>query len=132
MSKLPAIKRFTREDFPDAPNWIDKLFYTLNLFMSSVYSALNQGLTANDNTLGMIKTLSISGASPSTSFKWNFLSKPEGCIVIAAVQTDGTPATITNAVTCDWSYSQGIIYINNVTGLNASHTYSVTFWAIGG
>lgn len=132
MSKLPAIKRFTREDYQGAPDWLDKLFYTLNLFMTSVYSALNQGLTVEENSLGMVKTMSISGAAPSTSFRWNFLNKPMGLIVVNVYQTDGVAAPITNAVYADWSYSQNVITVNNITGLNAAHTYSVTFMVFGG
>lgn len=132
MSKLPAIKRFTREDYQGAPDWLDKLFYTLNLFMSSVYSALNSGLTINDNSLGLIKTMTVKGASPTTSFRWDYLTQPVGLIVARAYQTDGTASPITNAVYADWTYSQNIITVNNITGLNSAHTYSITFLVFGG
>lgn len=49
MAKLPKITRIRREDLPDAPGWIEKLLYPLNLFMEGVYQALNQNLTYAEN-----------------------------------------------------------------------------------
>lgn len=49
MAKLPVFKRIQREDFPDAPAWVDRLLYPLNKFFEGVYAALNQNLTFTEN-----------------------------------------------------------------------------------
>lgn len=49
MANLPKITRIRREDLPDAPGWIEKLLYPLNLFMEGVYQALNKNLTYAEN-----------------------------------------------------------------------------------
>lgn len=132
MGSLPPIKRFLTEDFPTQASWIGNLLYPLNLFFNTVYSNLNNGLTLSQNMLAQVKTISISGSSPTTSFPWKFSSAPIGVTLVNIVQTDGTPAVITNATTCAWSYAAGVVTINNVTGLNSAHQYSATFIVWGG
>lgn len=134
MGALPAIKRFVTEDYPSQTAWIGSLLYPLNLLLNTIYTNLNNGLTVKQNMVGDIKTLSVSGATPVTSFPWKFSTAPVGVNVINAAQTDGTPTPITSAVSCagSWSYNAGVITINNVTGLNSAHTYNITFHVIGG
>jgi hypothetical protein len=132
MAKLPVIKRLLAEDLKAAGAWIVKLLYPLNQFMSSVYAALDHGITFQDNMLGDIKTLSIKGSNPTTEFLWSYASAPVGCFVVAAFDTSSNPQTLTSAVTCAWSYNAGVISIDNVTGLDTSRTYNVTFCVLGG
>ena len=132
MGQLPTFRRFLSEDFQSESSWIGPLLQGLNLILNTLYSNLNNGLTLAQNCLAQIKTLSISGLKPTTTFSWNFKSNPVGVSIVQCTQTDGTPAVITSAVTCDWSYLAGVISINNVTGLNSSHTYNVTFIVWGG
>ena len=131
MASLPQLKRFLQEDFPDQP-WIGKLFYPLNLFMNAVYSALNNSLTFQDNLLSQIKTLSVNGSSPTVQFTWKFSTNPVGVLILRALDSSSSPTVVTSAVTCDWSFSSGVVTINNITGLTAGKTYSVTFLVIGG
>ena len=51
---------------------------------------------------------------------------------IAGTWVNCTSGIIPNAPTCDWSYSAGVVSINNVTGLNAAHVYNCTFVVWGG
>lgn len=134
MALLPPLRRFMSEDFPDAPSWLPRFFYPLNRFMGAVYSALNQGLTFNNNMIAQIKTLSITAgsSSPVTQFTWSFSTSPVGCLVISTTDISSTPAVVTNAVTIDWGYGSGVVTINNITGLTAGKTYSITFLVIGG
>ena len=132
MGALPTIKRFLTEDYPTESSWIGTLLYQLNLLLNTIYTNLNNGITIQNNMLGMIKTLPITGLSPTTQFNWTFSTSPIGVFVSQCLQSDGTPAVITSAVTCAWSYSAGIISINNVTGLNSAHTYNCTFIVFGG
>lgn len=132
MGALPPIKRFLAEDFQSQAAWINNLLYPLNQLLGVIYSNLNRGLTLSQNMLAMTKVISVVGATPTTSFPWPFSTAPIGVSLISTKQTDGATSVITNAVTCDWSYTAGIISINNVTGLNAAHTYSCTFIVWGG
>lgn len=132
MGQLPTFRRFLAEDYSSQSAWIGPLLYGLNLILNTLYSNLNNGLTLAQNHLAQIKTISVTGLTPTTSFSWNFKSNPVGVSVVSTVQTDGTPAPVTLAVTCDWSYAAGVVSINNVTGLNTAHTYSITFIIWGG
>lgn len=134
MGALPTIKRFLAEDFPSESSWISTLLYPLNLLLNTLYSNLNNGLTFQQNILSQVKTLSIIGSAPTTTFNWGFqnVQAPIGLIVLQCLQTDAPAAVITAAVSVSWSYSAGVISIDNVAGLNSSHTYSVTFLVIGG
>jgi hypothetical protein len=138
MSALPPLKRFSAEDYADAPGWVSKFFYPLNLFLSSVYTALNNGLTFKENILSQVKVVSTDGTAPASGkpklqFPWSFPAvKPIGCLIISATDTSSSPSPITTALGIDWSYSQGFININNIAGLDAAKTYSLTFLVIGG
>lgn len=132
MSALPQIKRLLAEDYKEAGTWISKLLYPLNLFMSSVYAALNHGITFQDNVLAQVKTLTVKGSSPAVQFPWPYASAPIGVLIIASSDTSAIPKTITAAVTCAWSYSAGTVSINNITGLDAARQYSLTFLVLGG
>lgn len=50
MSKITAINKLAKEDFPgDKPAWLDQFLLTLNAFMQTVFSALSGRLTFADN-----------------------------------------------------------------------------------
>lgn len=133
MGALPTIKRFLVEDYPSEASWIGTLLYPLNLLLNTIYSNLNNGLTIQQNMLGQLKTLTVSGASPSTKFNWNFPGQTPAAVIIGqCLQTDAPASVITSAVSVAWSYSAGVISIDNIAGLNSSHTYSVTFVVFGG
>jgi hypothetical protein len=58
MASLPPIKRISKEDIPEAPSWVEKIIYPVNLFFDSVYRALNGSLTMPENIVGQIKEIS--------------------------------------------------------------------------
>lgn len=132
MAKLPQLKRFLAEDFPEAPPFLSKLFYPLNVFCSTVYSALNNGISFADNILSQVKTISVTGPSGSTSFSYKYSTRPLGIVLLSITDTSATPAIITAATTLAWTYSAGLITVNNITGLTAGKTYLATFLVIGG
>lgn len=134
MGSLPTIKRFLTEDYPSEASWIGTLLYSLNLLLNTVYSNLNNGLTIAQNMQAQVKTLSVSGLNPTTSFNWNYpnIGAPIGVSVVQCLQTDAPISVVTNPVTAAWSYTGGVISINNVTGLSSAHTYSCTFIVWGG
>lgn len=62
----PAPKRlsFTREDFPGAPAWMEKLLDGLNPFAQQVVQALSKGLTPSENSACEVKTVSFTAPAP--------------------------------------------------------------------
>lgn len=98
MAKLPPISRFSREDFPDAPGWIDKLLTPLNASLGSIYGALNGGLSLTDNLKSQVKTLDVTV----------FASDPSQAIIEAIYSISGTPsitAGTTNLIAWDTKVS---------------------------
>jgi len=132
MAKLPILKRFLAEDYQSAGAWITKFLYVLNLFAGSVYAALNNGLTLQDNMLAQVNTVSISGSSPKTTINWSYSSKPVGVLLINILDASSQAAIITSPTTVAWSYGAGVITINNITGLTSGKSYTATFWSTGG
>lgn len=134
MGALPAIKRFLAEDYPTESNWIGTLLYPLNLLLTTIYSNLNNGLTIAQNLQSQINSATITGAAPTTSFKWNYsqIVSPVGVSLVYIAQTNAPVSTIMSATTVAWSYAAGIVTINNVTGLTRGNVYTCTFIVWGG
>ena len=150
MATLPPIKRFLAEDFPTQTSWIGKLFYPLNLFLNATYSALNNGLTINQNTVGLVANLSSLVANSSgqltTTIKWPYTqSPPKGVAILSCTQNGGTTAA--NYPIINWTYNSGIVTINltflalaNVTISGSPYVvytpvasnFAVTVWISGG
>ena len=132
MASLPTIKRLLIEDYPTEATWIGALLYPLNLLLNTIYACFNNGITIGQNMLGQVNTVSITGKSPTTTFLWKFSSAPIAVVIGNTAQTNSTPTPIVNPVTCQWTYSAGVITITNVTGLNPANTYNITFLVFGG
>lgn len=132
MAQLPVIKRFSTEDFPGQKDWIGTLFYPLNLILTTLYSALNNGLTISQNLQAQTVALSVAGSSPSVSFPYKYSPAiPLGVSVVSVVQTNTPAVNLTAAVGCLWTYSSGVVTVT-CQGLDASSTYNVTFVVWGG
>jgi hypothetical protein len=134
MAKLPSQKRVNKEDVKDAPQWIDAIIIPLNTFMESIYSAVNQNLTFQENIRSQIRTVSFTTSATYTSGAWtniNFSSglrgiKTQGILVLQILNTSVDNFTpLKQAVTCDWYDNSGTITIYYVTGLANSTTYTM-------
>lgn len=136
MASLPPVRRITKEDLRDAPDWINNLLYPLNTFMEAVYSALDANLTLGDNVAGAVSTISFTTrtdyltASPLTDgFVTQNVSnplkyKPRAVIVGQVIETEKFK-TITDPVNIHWDYLNGSIRIKYVTGLEVSKKYEI-------
>lgn len=147
MAQLPPIKRFIQDDYAGLtaiPAFAGKLFYPLNLFLNAVYSALNNGLTLNSNTIGIVATqTSISTSSTgtaSTTVNWPYLQSPPGGVVVMNCSLAGTSSTYP---LISWSYAGGVVTISMQfvtvsagalvqSGASNPNFYSITFWVSGG
>lgn len=123
--KLPPTRRISREQIPDAPDWIDQILGPLNQFMENSYLALNNQLVIGENVAGEIRDLTVrtdgSGDIVSFSFVSTLKVQPRGLIILQA-STEGTPVGPTNPA---WLASGNVITVSAIGGLAANSTYTI-------
>lgn len=134
MASLPSIRRIMREDFPEAPQWLERLIFPLNLFLDSVYTALNRNLTFGENVRAQIKSIQITAGAAAINNTIAFtasISPVQGVLLLGAVQQGATYTPLTVAPTvASWRASNGMIYIDSITGLTAGVLYTITILVI--
>jgi hypothetical protein len=135
MASLPPIKRISKEDLADAPDWVEKIIYPVNLFFDSVYRALNGRLTLPENIVGQIKEISFQVKAVydgTDTSKWDVLSfnsslgslaKGLHIMQIKEVTDNGNFAPIGKDISIDWEDENRNIKIHYITGLTASKKY---------
>tara|TARA_R100000152_G_C6745369_1_gene169010 strand:- start:329 stop:757 length:429 start_codon:yes stop_codon:yes gene_type:complete len=137
MASLPPIRRISKEDLQEAPDWVEKLIYPINLFFDSVYRALNGRLTLSDNILGKQKetTFQVQSAyDGADTDKWDVIkfqsdlgSRVRGLYLMQITEQSDTGnfVPIGKSVFIDWEDENGTIKINYITGLTASKKYQL-------
>lgn len=130
MAQLPSVKLINREDIgPDAPEWIDKLLYPINLFMQAVYQALNKQLT-DANTLSQSRTFSLIGDATAANnvyaFQTDYLTTPGEVVLQKVERADGQNAIFTAAPFVSWNYRNGTFNVLAITGLSTGVRYNVS------
>lgn len=135
MAKLPVIKRVLREDIPNAPDWIGKLLYPVNLFFEQVFNALDKNLTLSENIQSQIKTVSFTTSSAydgteanfdTVSFSLDLPVKPQGLFIMQMLVDADNFTAIETAPFVNWLEINGTVNIYLVTGLSASTSYNMT------
>lgn len=129
--KLPEIKRISREDLPDAPDWIANLLTPLNSFMDTVYRGLNKNITLQDNIQGAIRDLEFRTAATYSSGDFTPITfsygsgglRPIGVVLLQIRQGNG--AIIKQAVALQWQDFNGTISIDYISGLANSTQYFI-------
>jgi len=141
MAKLPSINSLRKEDMPNSPDWIDPLLTQLNSFMGSVYRALDNDITVNDNIAASLKQISFTTRSDYTSaspvengFEVQKIAnplrkKPVGVMLVKTVDLTHYK-TITNPVNIYWDFLDGYINVKYVTGLIDSNKYELNLLII--
>ena len=127
MAKLPVISQLSRQDFPDAPAWISKLLYPIQLFMTSVISALTNKLTLQDNMACVIQKFSIVADATDTknTYSFPFLTNSSPVeLTYSCTNADGTYTAVYPQLS--WNYINGNIVINGIKGLTAGKKYNFT------
>lgn len=135
MARLPLVKRILKEDLPEAPDWVTRLLYPLNLFFENVYNALNKNITFSENIQSEIKTLTFATNSAYDGTQANFdvlkfprglKVQPTGLLLLKIVQVEDSFTSITTAPFVNWADINGVINIYLITGLTASKTYKIS------
>ena len=144
MANLPPLKRFVQDDFQGITTisaFCGKLFYPLNLFLNATYAALNNGLTIQANSIGMISQAtsitSNSSGIATTTINWAYPQSPPVGVVVMNCTQSSVPTTLP---LMSWSYSAGVITVtlqftqisSGAVVANTAQTYNLTFWVSGG
>lgn len=126
--KLSTPPQLDRSDFPEAPNWISKLLYPLQLFITQVTTAVTNQLTLQDNISCVIKQITIqAGASDINnivSFPWNISRQPVE-LTLHVTRQDGTYEVVYPEVS--WNYVGVNILVNGIKGLTSGKLYILNF-----
>lgn len=131
MAAPPKIKRLSREDFKDAPAWIDRLLYWLNVLIEYITLSFDHGITFDENIQSQIKTFSLVAGAAATNNTVSFMSTmrvaPRLLLVGRVVDTStANYAPLAQAVSVEWRYENGSVFITSITGLTSSKSYDVT------
>ncbi|SRR5216684_116411 len=126
MARLPVLQQLQRTDFPEAPSWISKLLYPIQLFMTTVISALTNQLTYQDNFSCAINQLTFVAATTSDqnifTFIWPYTRQPIE-LTMHVTRTDGTYVSIYPIVS--WNLVGNNISINGIQGLTSGISYQI-------
>lgn len=128
-SNLPTTRRFKVEDYPGMPQAFAQFLNSLNLFVDPVYQILDGGITYQNLAAPQIFTKVITTpAAGSVTFNFtNPLKIVPSAVLLGNVYQSGNPSTHPSSpAVIYWHYSQGSIYIDNITNLTTSTSYVVT------
>lgn len=123
--KLPVLTQLDRQDFPDAPDWIVNLLYPLQLFMTSVQSALTNKLTLQDNLSCVVQQFSIVAGASDTNNTFSFPCNLGRQIVelnAYCTNADGSYTPVYPRVS--WNFISGNIVINGIKGLTTGKKFN--------
>ncbi len=130
MAAQPPIKRITREDLKDAPQWVDRLLYPLNLFMDSVYGSLSHLLSFQDNFLCQIYSFSLTAGAAATNntlkFLLNMKRRPSHMLILSASANTSSDIRTGGGSTITWNYDGTNVNITSISGLTNGTVYDMT------
>ena len=121
---------------PNAPDWITSLITPLNVFMEEVYQALDRDLTLGSNIKGAIRTISFTTKSDYTTadpvtdgWRVQEINDPIGVkpevVAIGKVTNLTNYKIVTDPVSLNWDYLNGVIRIQHIAGLDDSTKYEI-------
>lgn len=117
MSRINQSSPFRAEDFPDQSDWMPKFLNPMNRFLTEVVAAVNGGITPEDNSKAILKTVSGRIDLP-ISFQWSFIQNKPIETRVCQAQKNGIP----RAVVLAWGYASGTLSVTKLvdseTGLS--------------
>ena len=128
--RLPTIRRLSREEIPDAPEWVDALVYPLNLLFEQLYIGLNKGLTEDENFKGETKTFTITGSSTPEDNTFTFdsgaVTEPASIVLKRIIRSDRVNPSFSQAPWVNAQWTAGKIQVFSIVGLTDGVKYEVT------
>lgn len=128
-SNLPTSHQFKFEDYAGAPQYFQAFLNSLNLFVDPVYQILNGGITYQNLMIPQTyqKTITAPASGDVTYNFTNPLRITPRAVLLGNVYLQGNPASHPSSpAVVYWHFSQGIVYVDNITNLTASSTYVIT------
>lgn len=124
--KIPIQHQISRQDIPEAPDWISSLLYPLQLFMTLVITALRNQLTLQDNLSCVINEITfVAQASADLnvfSFQWGKDRQPVE-LTMHVTKADGSYESIYPVPS--WNLIGTSIQINGIQGLTNGVSYKI-------
>lgn len=141
MSGVPPNKRIAIADLKGAPPWVEPLLVFVNSLAEFNTQAFAKGGINLDANIGTVKELQVeTPAAYATAATFPVLKFPtgltgqraKGVIVIKVVDRGFPDAVLTGNYSCAgaWEEQGGEIVVRFVSGLEASHRYTLTFWVV--
>ncbi len=137
MSRIPDIKRIRVEDFKkEDQDMISKIAYSFNTFADQVINVFNKNVDFDNLNRQLIEVqveLDGTGAvvNPPKA-KFNLRNgKISGISVVSAVNTQDPSIYPTNSPFVSYTFTNGLLSVVNVTGLQVSSKYKLTLELIG-
>ena len=130
MSKIPDLKRISKEDFPsEYQDLIEKLAFPLNSHMEQVRNLFNKGIDY-DNLARELITLTVQtdvngSLIAKLTFKSNLRNRVRGIVVLSANITSSNTQVVQNYPFITFSQNLNIVTINNISNLNPETTYDL-------
>jgi hypothetical protein len=135
--KLPSYRRIFKTDYAEQyQELVDKLAVSINYGFDTLYDALNQKLTFQENFLATISefnvTVNASGnPSQRTQFKLSGnQTSVQGLIVINCFPVNDANALPTSGIFISFNKSENFININNIKGLQPNVLYTLKVLAL--
>lgn len=127
---LPPIQRISREDVPEAPDWISRLLRPLNEFLSAMYNGLNNGLTLQENVACQIKAFTLTAgaaaANNTSKFPLTMKRKPQYLVPLSVNVSTVSDVRSGSASTFTWNYDGVNVNITSISGLTNGSLYTIT------
>ena len=133
--QLPSVKRLVKTDFDQTyQDFVDKLAFVLNSDIESLFNAMNNNISLNDNVNCAVKDFTVKVNATGTpingiNLPLSLTSKILGVTVLMANNLDNAGVYPTSAVFLSWSQNSNNIIINNITGLQPNTNYQIRFVA---
>lgn len=128
---LPDTRRLNREDFQEAPNWIDPMLTVINAFMDSVYNIMNRNISLTQNLNIQIVTINVetdtNGDIKPVKLKTTVRGRVAGVSVIRVITTD----TSSISPFVSFIQNENILTISNIASLNSNQKYKIILLVIG-
>ena len=125
-------RRFSAEDFKDAPEYVINLLSALNQNLQELQAINTNGITINDNLYQEIIDLNFVNDSVAFPIKKRLRHNvlPKGIQVIYCVDSEGN--TVSDYPWLNWSFSNQQLTVNAISNLTSNKTYLIRVLVIYG
>lgn len=135
--RIPSFKRLVKNDFDEKDKpFVEKFSFFFNNSIETLFSVLNRNVSLKDNILGVVKDITVTvdatgKPTNSTSFSLDISNKIIGLNVLRVDNLTNSTGYPSGGVFVSWTQDGKNVFINHITGLVASNSYSIRVIAYG-